>query len=163
MEDYRLDTRNKVLADQEYAILRQLWVECSLETIDLHGYNQDEARKILERRLQNAAAYGEKVVRVIHGQGKHSEVFPVLKSFVRHWLEESDLAAVLVAEVYRGENGSPYTVPNAGETILVLKGAGTNQDQPQPDPDAEEKYEARRQAKAIRADRLRVARRRGRR
>ncbi|HEX7715141.1 MAG TPA: Smr/MutS family protein [Bacillota bacterium] len=134
-----------------------------METIDLHGYNQQEARELLERRLQNAAAYGERVVRIVHGQGKHSEVFPVLKSFVRRWLEESDLAAMLVAEVYRGEDGSPYTLPNAGETILVLKGAGTTYHEPQLNPDDEEEYEARRQAKAIMADRLRVARRRRRR
>lgn len=134
-----------------------------METIDLHGYNQEEARQLLERRLQNAAAYGERVVRIIHGQGKHSEVFPVLKSFVRRWLEESDLAATLVAEVYRGEDGSPYTLPNAGETILVLKGAGAAHHEPELNPEDEEEYEARRQAKAIRADRLRVARRRGRR
>src|SRR5690554_7962329 len=90
-------------------------------TMDLHGLTLDQAKEKLEERLENADQFGEKVVRIIHGQGKHSEVFPVIKSFVRRWLEESDFAQKRIESVFRGEDGSPYTRVNPGETIVVLK------------------------------------------
>ena len=94
---------------------------------------------------------------------RSSEAFPVLKSFVRRWLEESDFARREGAMVFRGEDGSPYTTPNAGETIVVLRGV-TNARETLPadsQMDGEEEHEARRQAKGLRADRNRIARRRG--
>ncbi|NLM37480.1 MAG: Smr/MutS family protein [Firmicutes bacterium] len=93
-----------------------------METIDLHGMTREEAEDTLERRLLSAFQYGERIVRIVHGQGKHSAYFPVLKSFVRRWLEESEFARTYVAAVYRGEDGSPYTPPNPGETVVQLKG-----------------------------------------
>ena len=100
-----------------------------METIDLHGLGLAEARARLPEALAEARARGERVIRIIHGQGKHSESFPVLKSFVRRWLEESDFARREVAIVFRGEDGSPYTPPNAGETVVVLRG-GANLKEP---------------------------------
>lgn len=98
----------------------------------------------------------------MHGQGKHSEVFPVLKSHVRKWLEESAFARERVVAFFRGEDGSPYTRPNAGETVVVLKGADSGPPAtPELDWEEEEAREARRHAKGMRADRLRTARRRG--
>ena len=134
-----------------------------METINLHGLGLAEARARLPEALAEARRHGERVVRIIHGQGKHSESFPVLKSFVRRWLEESETARREVAMVFRGEDGSPYTPPNAGETVVVLRG-GTNARETLPAGslrDEEEEYEARRQAKGLRADRNRIARRRG--
>ena len=64
-----------------------------VETIDLHGMTLEEAKAKLEQKLCNAFQYGERVVRIIYGQGKHSANFPVLKSFVRRWLEESASAS----------------------------------------------------------------------
>lgn len=88
---------------------------------DLHGMTLDEVREQLESKLSNAYEHGESVIRIIHGQGKHSEVFPVLKSYVRHWLETSKFAAEHIESVFRGEDGSPYTAVNAGETVIVFR------------------------------------------
>jgi hypothetical protein len=133
-------------------------------TINLHGFTLTEAQAKVPRDLENAYFNQEPVIRIIHGQGKHSEFFPVIKSFIRHWLEESEFAKQKIAAVYRGEDGSPYTLPNAGETIVVLKiGAEMIPSGKTPiiEVDEEEAREALRNLKAIRADHLRVARRRG--
>lgn len=133
-----------------------------MKTINLHGLSLEEAKTVLFKAMNNACDNREEVVRIIHGQGKHSEVFPVIKSFVRHWLEESEFAREKIRAVYRGEDGSPYTLPNAGETIVLLK---TGQTGPKVEMEIdfsdEEERERRRNRKAIRADRLRIARRRG--
>lgn len=131
------------------------------ETINLHGLNLAEARARLADGMDAARARAGRVVRIIHGQGKHSEVFPVIKSFVRRWLEESEFARMHVETVYRGEDGSPYTRPNAGETIVVLRGAADKGALRADAWEEEEEREKRRHAKAIRADQLRVLRRRG--
>ena len=131
----------------------------AIVTIDLHGYDSERARLKLTTGLNNAFNYGERVVRIIHGQGKHSEVFPVIKSLVRHWLEESELAKEIVESVFRGEDGSPYTAPNPGETIVVLKSLDNNFE-PQLSYDVEEEREARRNFKKIRAAKRHSTRRR---
>ncbi|HYH04938.1 MAG TPA: Smr/MutS family protein [Bacillota bacterium] len=127
-------------------------------TIDLHNMTLAEAKIKVMDGLANAYEHGEKVVRIIHGQGKHSEVFPVIKSFVRRWLGESDFARNHVELVFRGEDGSPYTKPNAGETIVVFREGLVKTTEIEIDD--EEEYEARRNSKGIRADFLRKARRR---
>jgi hypothetical protein len=135
-----------------------------MKTINLHGLCLAEAKERLIQGLEGAFHHQEQVVRIIHGQGKHSEVFPVIKSFVRHWLGESEFGRQKVAMVYRGEEGSPYTTPNAGETIIVLKISGKDQvldNVPFISFDEEEARDARRNSKSLRADRLRTARRRG--
>lgn len=134
-----------------------------METINLHGLGLQEAQARLETGLRAALAYGERVVRVIHGQGKHSDVFPVIKSMVRHWLEESEFAANSIEAVFRGEDGSPYTRVNPGETIVVLRTGDSIRDHHANefvDWEEEESREARKNAKGMRADRLRTARRR---
>lgn len=90
-------------------------------TIDLHGYTLEKVQSELERKLQNGFEHGEGIVRIIHGQGKHSDYFPVIKSYIRRWVEDSDFAREKIAMVFRGEDGTPYTKPNPGETILILK------------------------------------------
>jgi hypothetical protein len=113
---------------------------------------------MLERRLAASLQNRERVVRIIHGQGKHSEVFPVIKSHVRRWLVESEFARTHAEVVFRGEDGSPYTRPNAGETVILLRG-GMVKDVELTLED-EEAGESRRQVKGMRADRLRTLRRR---
>lgn len=130
-----------------------------METIDLHGLSLAEAGKTLEKRLDSALIYGERVVRVIHGQGKHSEVFPVIKSHVRQWLQSSEFARDHVESVFRGEDGSPYTSANAGETVVILKVAQPEHGEESIDWREEEEREARKNAKGMRADRLRTVRR----
>lgn len=132
-----------------------------MKTINLHGLTLDQARRDLEEKMNNAVLFGERVVCIIHGQGKHSETFPVIKSYVRKWLESSGFAAEHVESVFRGEDGSPYTKPNAGETIVVLKGCEGLGHEDTFDWREEEEDEARKNAKGIRADRLRKLRRRG--
>ncbi|MGE5598252.1 MAG: Smr/MutS family protein [Bacteroidota bacterium] len=131
----------------------------ALLVIDLHGLSPVAAGEKLAADLAAARTRGERVVRVIHGRGKHSDVFPVLKSFVRRWVEESAFAHREIEAVYRGEDGSPYTVPNPGEVVLVLRGGGM--EPPILSWEDEEEREARKNAKALRADRLRTLRRRG--
>ena len=134
-----------------------------METINLHGLCLAEAKERLIHGLEGAFHHQERVVRIIHGQGKHSEVFPVIKSFVHHWLEESEFGRQKVATVFRGEEGSPYSTANAGETIVVLNISNKNQRFDSASLitfDEEEAREARRNSKSIRADRLRTARRR---
>ncbi len=124
-----------------------------METIDLHGLSLEEAKITLEKRLLSAYHYGEKVVRIIHGQGKHSEVFPVIKSYVRRWLEESEFARQYVATYFRGEDGSPYTRPNPGETVICFKGAEEDSGRSEElDWEEEEEDWAKRQAKRWRAE-----------
>jgi hypothetical protein len=132
-----------------------------METIDLHGLTLEEAKICLEKRLLSAYQYGEKVVRIIHGQGKHSEFFPVIKSFVRRWLEESEFAREYVETYFRGEEGSPYTRPNPGETVLLFKGSDqTSGRYEELSWEEEEGDWARRQAKRWRAEERRTKPRR---
>jgi hypothetical protein len=112
--------------------------------------------------MNNAFDYGERIVRIIHGQGKHSDFFPVIKSMVRHWLEDSDFAREKVESVFRGEDGSPFSPPNPGETIVLLKNSNNQSNIRELDYEDEERYESRRNLKKIRAERLRTARRRNR-
>ena len=140
-------------------------------TINLHGLNLAEAETKLVQAFTSSLAHGERVVCVIHGQGKHSEHFPVLKSFVRRWLEGSAFAREHVETFFRGEDGSPYTRPNPGETVAVLRipaadgaemfpGRIEGEFRELPRGYGDGGREARRAAKAMRADRLRIARRR---
>ena len=133
--------------------------EEKVETIDLHGMTLEEAKVKLEQRLLNAYEYGERVVRIIHGQGKHSANFPVLKSFVRRWLENSAFAREYVETVFRGEDGSPYTLPNPGETVVRLKGEAPIGENEEIDWAAmDEEWEARQQARRRRARERRATR-----
>jgi len=127
-------------------------------TIDLHGMTLEEVRAGLERTLENAYLHRERVVRIIHGKGKHSEVFPVIKSYVRHWLEESEFSQEKVEMVFRGEDGSPYTPANGGETIVILK-TDAGEHLQELSWEEEEDAEARRHLKKIRADKNRIQRR----
>ena len=92
-----------------------------METIDLHGLGLNEAKMQLEKVIENAIADQLRAIRIIHGQGKHSEFFPVIKSFVRQWLRESLFAAENVEAVYRGEDGSPYTSTKCGGNNYCFK------------------------------------------
>ncbi len=59
------------------------------DSIDLHGLNSDEARKLLQEFLQHATQQGLRCVNVIHGKGWRSEGREgVLKSLTRHWLQQ---------------------------------------------------------------------------
>ncbi|MFZ2205024.1 MAG: Smr/MutS family protein [Minisyncoccia bacterium] len=51
--------------------------------IDLHGYTTAEARDILDDVLGG----DDKHIRIITGKGKHSENGPVLRDFVKNYLD----------------------------------------------------------------------------
>ena len=130
-----------------------------MNSINLHGLNLEAARCKLEEGLTSALENHEWVIQIIHGQGKHSEFFPVIKSYVRRWLDESDFAHKYIEIVYRGEDGSPYTKINPGETVVILRNEVGKLNEPELD-DPQELREARQNAKRIRADHLRKVRRR---
>jgi hypothetical protein len=129
-----------------------------MNSINLHGLSLEEARVKLETGMKSALGNSEWVVRIIHGQGKHSEYFPVIKSMVRRWLDQSDFT-VYIERVYLGEHGSPYTAVNPGETIVVLKGGKERLLEPELERDPQEEREVRQNAKKMRAERLRKFRR----
>ena len=59
------------------------------DSLDLHGLNSDEARKLLLEFLRDATQHGLRHVCVIHGKGWHADGGEgVLKPRVRHWLTQ---------------------------------------------------------------------------
>lgn len=126
-------------------------------SIDLHGMTLEEVELTLEKRLDNAYQHGEEVIRIIHGQGKHSEFFPVIKSYVRHWLEESAFANEKISQIFRGEDGSPYTSSNPGETVIVFNNAVLAV--PPISWEDEEEQDAKKFAKGFRAEKKHSQRR----
>jgi DNA-nicking Smr family endonuclease len=57
------------------------------DSIDLHGLNSDEARKLLVEFLHHSTQCGLRCVNVIHGKGWRSEGREgILKVHTRHWL-----------------------------------------------------------------------------
>ena len=57
------------------------------DSLDLHGLNSDEARRLLVEFLHHSTQCGLRCVNVIHGKGWRSEGREgVLKSLTRHWL-----------------------------------------------------------------------------
>ncbi|MGE5482677.1 MAG: Smr/MutS family protein [Bacteroidota bacterium] len=89
--------------------------------IYLRHLSLQEAKQKLTQALTRAYQNGELINVIIHGQGHESEGTPVIKQFVRGFLESSDFARRYVYAVYPGETGSPYTSVNPGETVVVVK------------------------------------------
>jgi DNA-nicking Smr family endonuclease len=59
------------------------------DELDLHGLNNDEARKLLVQFLHHATQRGLRCVSVIHGKGQRSEGRDgILKVHTRHWLTQ---------------------------------------------------------------------------
>ena len=59
------------------------------DSLDLHGLNSDEARKLLLEFLHNATQHDLRHVCVIHGKGWHTDGGEgILKIRVRHWLTQ---------------------------------------------------------------------------
>lgn len=64
----------------------QMPVENSL---DLHGFNIDEARETLAQFIDYVSLVNARCVRIIHGKGHHGdEDTPILKNHVNHWLRQ---------------------------------------------------------------------------
>lgn len=92
--------------------LRKLRREPMQDSLDLHGLNSDDARKLLQSFLQQASQRGLRHVCVIHGKGwQPGGGEGILKIRARHWLTQC--AEVLAfCEAPPGEGG--------GGAVLVL-------------------------------------------
>ncbi len=82
------------------------------DSIDLHGLNSDEARKLLVEFLHHATQSGLRCVNVIHGKGWRSAGREgVLKSLTRHWLmQHPQVLAFCVAPQNAGGGGAVWVL-----------------------------------------------------
>lgn len=68
-------------------------------TIDLHGYNRDEARRRLQKALVRAYESGKRCVLVITGKGSGKEGGGgVLRRCLSEWLEEEPLVRIVLRQ-----------------------------------------------------------------
>jgi DNA-nicking Smr family endonuclease len=82
------------------------------DTLDLHGYRQDQAHRVLRDFLIRAQARGAKLVLVVTGKGRTAAEPGVLRRAVPLWLEAPELRAVVVgfgeATATHGGSGALY-------------------------------------------------------
>lgn len=80
--------------------------------IDLHGLGRHAAHEALRAFIREAAARGQRCVRVIHGKGRGSGPRgPVLKHVVNHWLRRMDaVVAFASARPVDGGTGAAYVL-----------------------------------------------------
>lgn len=80
------------------------------ETLDLHGYHVEEARRLLKGFIRHAQHRRYRCVRIIHGKGKGSAgQQPVLKQKVNQWLPQSEeVLAYCSAPRWDGGTGATY-------------------------------------------------------
>jgi DNA-nicking Smr family endonuclease len=82
------------------------------ETLDLHGYRQDQAHRALRDFLIRAQARGAKLVLIVTGKGRTAAEPGVLRRAVPLWLEAVDLRGVVVgfgeATATHGGSGALY-------------------------------------------------------
>ena len=80
--------------------------------IDLHGLGRHAAHEALRGFIGEAAARGQRCVRVIHGKGRGSGPRgPVLKHVVNHWLRRMDaVVAFASARPVDGGTGAAYVL-----------------------------------------------------
>ena len=82
------------------------------ETLDLHGYRVEEARRLLKQFIKQAQMRRYRCIRIIHGKGKgSSDQQPVLKQKVNQWLPQSDeVLAFCSAPRWDGGTGAAYVL-----------------------------------------------------
>ena len=82
------------------------------DTLDLHGYRQDQAHRVLRDFLIRAQARGAKLVLVVTGKGRTVAEPGILRRAVPLWLEAADLRSVVVgfgeASATHGGSGALY-------------------------------------------------------
>ena len=87
------------------------------DNLDLHGLASDEARRLLQEFLHDAALRGLRCVRVIHGKGWQAGGGEgILKTLARHWLTQC-VEVLAFCEAPPGEGGG-------GAVKALLKAAG---------------------------------------
>jgi DNA-nicking Smr family endonuclease len=82
------------------------------DTLDLHGYRQEEAHRVLRNFLTRAQARGAKLVLVVTGKGRTAAEPGVLRRAVPLWLEAPELRSIVVgfgeATPTHGGSGALY-------------------------------------------------------
>jgi len=87
------------------------------DTLDLHGFHSDGARKLLLEFLSDAIQHNLRFVCVIHGKGwQAGGKEGVLKSRVRHWLSQySEVLAFCEAPKSAGGSGAVWVLLKASD------------------------------------------------
>jgi DNA-nicking Smr family endonuclease len=90
------------------------------ETLDLHGYRVEEARRIVRDFIRHAQLRRYRCVRIIHGKGKRSsEAQPVLKQKINQWLpQREEVLAFCSAPRWDGGTGASYVLIARPKTAL---------------------------------------------
>jgi DNA-nicking Smr family endonuclease len=85
------------------------------DELDLHGFNQAEARRQLADFLARSRDGGCRCVRIVHGKGYRSGARgPVLKTAVNLWLRRhADVMAFVSARAIDGGSGAVYVLLRA--------------------------------------------------
>ena len=85
------------------------------DELDLHGFNQAEARQRLADFLARSRDGGSRCVRIVHGKGYRSGARgPVLKTAVNLWLRRHmDVMAFVSARAIDGGTGAMYVLLRA--------------------------------------------------
>ena len=84
-------------------------------TVDLHGFEELEARGMVRDTLRRARRAGLRCVKVIHGRGVRSGGDPILKEALPGWLEEPPLGSWVAAFA-----SSPSRHGGPGSTLVLL-------------------------------------------
>ncbi|MBQ0755095.1 MAG: DNA endonuclease SmrA [Gammaproteobacteria bacterium] len=84
--------------------------------LDLHRIKIKEARMLVQQFLQNASDNSLRTVLITHGKGIHSPTPGLMKSYVMHWLAESNL--VLAWHSAQAQHGA------TGATYILIKQSG---------------------------------------
>jgi len=111
------------LTEQPFNFIREL-TPLKIETLNLHGLNQQEARIKIEQNLDWMIKHGVDVLVINHGKGHHSSNnFAVLKTETRKFLRENILLASAGYLVIYGESDLPIALSyDEGNTLVVVKG-----------------------------------------
>lgn len=83
--------------------------------VDLHGLTRTEAKKELERFIEDSQRRGRRTVLIVHGRGLHSkDQIPVLKSGLQVWLSRGRIGrhvlAFTSAQRHDGGVGAVYVL-----------------------------------------------------
>lgn len=89
------------------------------DSLDLHGFTNDESRRLLVEFLHHATQYGLRCVNVIHGQGWRSDGRDgILKVNTRHWLtQHAQVLAFCEAPAHAGGGGAVWILLKSSEKI----------------------------------------------